>query len=216
MSRTSTIDPPEPDPDERDPEGEIGQLTARVASYPKDATSRARLRELVRRQHREQPQRGARGLAIRWANRVTTTVLIGWSLLTKRWDAVIVACERALRGDPYSERLLYVLANAAINAGYRATAIATYEDILRRNPRGIPAMWELSHLYECEDDDLALAMARRVVEIQPNHAEAEDRVRYLVQRRDGSTYGRGWVRRSREAHSPHRDAGADRDGNRSP
>ncbi|HYG76193.1 MAG TPA: hypothetical protein VEK08_14405 [Planctomycetota bacterium] len=74
---------------------------------------------------------------------------------TKKYDAAIEKAEETLKADPGAIGVMMLLGKAAMAAGYRQTAIVTFEDIKSMNAGGNPkqlveAMRELAFAYEAD------------------------------------------------------------------
>jgi len=117
---------------------------------PDDAQARRELRAVENRMAKE------KGTSF-WAKAKTTALQaqIQGLMMAKKWDSAIEKSEEALKGDPGNVSLLMTLGRCCMNAGYKQSAIAIFEDIKTMGGGGnqkvlVEAMRELGWAYEAD------------------------------------------------------------------
>lgn len=94
---------------------------------------------------------------------------------TRKYDAAIEKAEEALKADPGSVGVLMLLGQAAADAGYRQTAIVTFEDIKAMNAGGNPKklVAALRHLAIAYENDNKVKEAMDTWSIVVRHAPGD-------------------------------------------
>ena len=125
------------------------------------------------------------------------TILI--SFVIRKYEKAMAACEAFLKNDPYNRIVRWLLARAAMRAGYLDTAILILEDI-RSSATGqlkgmalkghIKVLRTLGQLY-AQTDKLPLANERfeEILRAAPGDREAERRIREIAALRSMSEGG---------------------------
>ncbi len=155
---------------------------------PDNAISRRELRAVENRKSKES------GTSF-WAKTKTAGAHVQVQVLytTRQYDSAIEKAEEALRLDPSNVGIMMLLGKAARAAGYRQTAIVTFEDIRNMNANDnkrqlVDAIRELAYSYEEEGKiDEASATWQMVSKHAPGDRDATIKMRDLAAKRMTST-----------------------------